>query len=137
MNKVAPLTPSLLGQLQPFGLSESNDVPYPTQEMATALVDNRDKPSKTVLVLPDAAKDTFYVATLMNREPKRPSEFTTDVYGQRGSARMIMDMYRDEVVKKYRDSVMTLMKKEFKYEESEEQKKRLDDNAKSGGRSED
>ena len=137
MNKVAPLTPGLLGQLQPFSLTESNDIPYPTNEMATALVDNRDKLSKTVLVLPDAPKDTFYVATLMSRELKRPSEFTTDVYSQRAPARMIADMYREEVVKKYRDSVMALLKKEFKYEETEEQKKRLDDNAKSGGRSDD
>ncbi|QJW97919.1 hypothetical protein [Frigoriglobus tundricola] len=137
MRNVAPLTPSLLGQLQPFSLSESNDIPYPTLEMATALVDNRDKPAKTVLVLPDAPKDTFYVATLMSREPKRPSDFTTDVYGQRGSARPIVEMYREETVKKYRESVLTLMKKEFKYEETEEQKKKLDDNTKSGGRGSD
>jgi len=137
IRNVAPLTAGMLGQLQPFSLSESNDIPYPTQEMVTALIENRDKTTKTVLVLPDAPKDTFYVALLKDRELKRPSEFTTDVYGQRGTARMIVDMYRDETVKKYRESVLTLMKKEFKYEETDEQKKKLDDNAKSGGRSDD
>jgi len=37
-------------------------------------------------------------------------------------------------MKKSRDSVLELLKKEFKYEETEEQKKKLDENAKSGSR---
>ena len=81
-----------------FGLSESEDIPYPTQEMVTALLDNRDKPVKTVLVLPDAPKDTFYVATLPGRKLKTPSEFTTDVYSPLGRYGEIMGDFRFEAV---------------------------------------
>ena len=38
---------------------------------------------------------------------------------------------------KARQSVLALLKKEFKYEETEDQKKKLDENAKSGGRNAD
>ncbi len=140
---VAPLAPrpasmmSPLPGLQQFGLSESEDIPYPTVEMVTALLDNRDKGAKTVLVLADAPKDTFYVAALMDRRLRERSEFTPDVFGQRGGARGIVNMFRDETVNKARQSVLELLKKEFKYEENEEQKKKLDENAKSGGRNTD
>jgi hypothetical protein len=140
---VAPLSsgpamaPGMPVRLQPFGLSESEDIPYPTLEMVTELLDNRDKPEKTVLVLQDAPKDTFYVATLMNRRLKQPSEFTQDVYSPRGGARVIRNLFHDEAVKKARESVVELLKKEFKFEETEEQKKKLDENAKSGGRNND
>ena len=140
---VAPLAPrpasmmSPTAGLQQFGLSESEDIPYPTVEMVTALLDNRDKGAKTVLVLADAPKDTFYVAALMDRRLRERSEFTPDVFGQRGGARGIVNMFRDETVNKARQSVLELLKKEFKYEENEEQKKKLDENAKSGGRNTD
>jgi hypothetical protein len=132
---VAPLAVESVG-LRPFVLTESNDVPYPTPDMTTALIDNRDKPIGTALVLPDAPKDTFYVAVLTNRNVKSPGDFRTDVYQSTGfappPAREILGRYRVEVVKRTRESVVELLKKEFRYEETEEQKKKLDDNAKSG-----
>jgi hypothetical protein len=137
VDNVAPLTiPSQvgLGQLKPFGLPESNDIPYPTPEMATALLENRDKPVKTVLVLPDAPKDTFYVAVLTKRTLKQPHEFQLDAYSSRGQAREILGLYQAETIKKARDSVLDLLKKEFRYEETDAQKAKLDENAKSGGR---
>src|SRR5262249_31108431 len=106
-------------------------------DMQTALLENRDKPAKTVLVLPDAPKDTFYVATLMRRDLKTLDEFRTNVYSPIGRAQSIRPMFIDESMKKSRDSVLDLLKKEFKYEETEEQKKKLDDQMKSGNRDRD
>ena len=140
---VAPLTlspPSPFGgpgQLRPFGLPDSEEIPYPTVEMVTALVENRDKGPKTVLVLPDAPKDTFYVAALRDRKMKQASEFTPDVISERGGARAIQRLFRDDTVTKARQSVLELLKKEFKYEETDDQKKKLDENTKTGGRNND
>jgi hypothetical protein len=138
---VAPLTMDILGRVQPFNLPESADVPYPTPAMVTALLENRDKPVKTVLVLPDAPKDTFYVATLMNRQLKHPDDFKRDVYSSRGGGfggptlgQAVNERFRVDAMMKSRQSVVDLLKKEFKYEETEDQKKKLDDNTKSGGR---
>jgi hypothetical protein len=141
---VAPLTTDILGRVQPFGLQESADIPYPTPEMVTALLENRDKPVKTVLVLPDAPKDTFYVATLMSRRLKEPFEFKQDVFSSRGGGfggptlgQVVNERFREERMMRSRQSVVELLKKEFKYEETEEQKKKLDENTKSGGRGND
>lgn len=130
---------SPFGQLRRFGLTESETIPYPTREMETALIDNRDKPFKTVLVLPDAPKDTFYVAVLTNpsNDPlaqKSASAFAKEVYPRTAPAHVVIDMYTQEAIRKARQSFVALLKKEFRYEETEEQKKKLDDNAKSGGR---
>jgi hypothetical protein len=119
--------------LERFDLKESEKLPYPTPEMQTALLENREKPAKTAIVLPDAPKDTFYVATLLDRRLKDADDFRREVYSRRGNARLILNQFYVESSKKARESVVDLLKKEFKYEETEEQKKKLDENAKSGG----
>jgi hypothetical protein len=133
INNVSPL---VLGgpQLARYHLPASENLPFATDEMEKALLENRDKPLKTVLVLPDAAKDTYYVATLVRRELKRPSDFKEDVLSLRGTARGILSLQQDDAATKARQSVIDLLKKEFRYEETEEQKKKLDENAKSGNR---
>lgn len=134
INGVAPLTSGPTGQLARYELIPSENLPYPTIEMETALLENRDKPPKTVLVLPDAAKDTYYVATLLRRDLKTPTDFKFEVYSQFGRARQMLYLHQAEAMRKSRQSVVDLLKKEFRYEETEEQKKKLDENAKSGGR---
>lgn len=122
------------GRLQPFQLNESENIPYPTQEMEKALLENRDKPAKTVLVLPDAPKDTYYVATLVKRDLRSPKDFKDSVYTPGAPARNVLGDYAAEAARKSRQSVVELLKKEFDYAETDEQKKRLDENAKSGSR---
>ncbi len=123
------------GRLRLFSLlPPTENIPYPTKEMETALLENRDKPAKTVVVLADAPKDTFYVATLTKRVLKTEKEFKDNVYSVRGPARNILGDFIHENARKSRQSVVELLKKEFKYEETDEQKKKLDENAKSGGR---
>ncbi len=122
------------GRVRSFTLTESANIPYPTQEMLNGLIDNRDKPAKTVIVLHDAPKDTYYVATLIRRDLKSPDDFKQAAFVPGAPARGVVGNYMFEASFKSRQSVVELLKKEFKYAETEEQKKRLDDNAKSGGR---
>lgn len=138
---VSPLVPSTNplamlqgGGLQPFELKPSENIPYPTPEMRKELLENRDKPAKTVLVLPDAPKDTFYVATLLRRDLKTTDEFRINVFSRTGNAREIQMLYHQEAMKKARDSVLALLKKEFDYQQTEEQEKKLDESVKSGNR---
>ncbi|AWM39660.1 hypothetical protein GobsT_19900 [Gemmata obscuriglobus] len=130
---------NLAGRLQPFGLNESENIPYPTREFVSALIDNRDKPFKNALVLPDAPKDTFYVAVLVrpSTDPlalQSADSFAKDVYPPTAPKHAVINEFRFEAARDARQSVVALLKKEFRYEETEEQKKKLDENAKSGGR---
>ena len=118
--------------LQPYELRPTENLPYPSADMRTALLDNRTKPPKTVLVLPDAPKDTFYVATLIDRQMKTMDEFHSQVYSFSGSAQSIRVRYYDESMKRSRESALDLLKKEFRYEVTEEQKKKLEEGNKSG-----
>lgn len=122
------------GGLSRYRLPESENLPFVTDEFEKALLDTRDKPAKTVLVLPDPAKDVYYVATLVKRDLKLPDEFRFDVFGQFGRARDVLGLHHNDASLKARQSIVELLKQEFRYEETEEQKKKLDDNAKSGGR---
>lgn len=138
LRDVAPLTPSddrqamLMGQgggLQRFHLTPSANIPYPTREMEKELLDNRTKGVRTVLVLPDQPKDTYYVAAWADRQVKGEEEFARSVYGELappGVRDAVRSQFRQDSFKKAHDSVLGLLKKEFKYEESEEQKKKLD-----------
>jgi hypothetical protein len=130
---VSPLVTGMQG-LSRYFLPASENLPYPTDEMEKALLDNRDKPLKTVLVLPDAAKDVYYVATLVRRDLKRPDDFRIEVTSTFATARAVLTLQQEDAAVKARKSVLDLLKKEFRYEESEEQKKKLDEQAKSGNR---
>ncbi len=121
-------------QLAPFMLSPSENMPYPTLDMEKQLLETRDKPAKTVLVLPDAAKDVYYVATLVRRDLKGPDDFKREVYGPGAPARPVLSQYQREAAWKSRQSVVELLKKEFRYEETEEQKKKLDESVKASDR---
>jgi hypothetical protein len=121
-------------QLQPFELKPSENIPYPTPEMRKELLEDRDKPTKTVLVMPDAPKDTFYVATLMRRVLKTPDDFRREVFSRTGRAQEVRDLFQTEAAINARKSVVELLKKEFNYQETDEQKKKLDENEKSGNR---
>jgi hypothetical protein len=144
LSGVAPLTQAMpnpsnpfaaMGGLQRFMLTPTNDIPYPTADMTKALLDHRTDPPKTSFVVVDEPKDTYYVATVVYRSPKSPEDFRFDVYRDIGfgqtRAAVMSEFQRDSQRKAY-ESVLGLLKKEFKYEETDEQKKRLDENEKRG-----
>jgi hypothetical protein len=141
---VAPLAQSAnptspfaaFGGLHPFALTPTNDIPYPTAEMTKKLLDERTKSPKTTFVLADEPKDTYYVVTLLRRDPKTPGDFRFDVYrdiGMGPTRDAVLQKFMAESTRKTIESVMGLLKQEFRYEETEEQKKRLDEGEKRGG----
>lgn len=124
------------GSVRPFSLPPSVNVPYPTADMAKTLLDERTNPVKTTVVLTDTPKDTYYVAVVSDRAMKNEAAFKDSVYSesQTAAARGAVNRaHAMESVRKAKESIMTLLKKEFKYVESKEQKEKLDENAKKGG----
>lgn len=123
--------------VQQFRLAPTADLPFPTPEMEKALLDNRTKPVKTVLVQPDQPRDTYYVITLMGRRERSPEEFRFLVYGTGPFGRsqvgdQVRGRFFQDSLEKTRESVLGMLKKEFNYVETEEQKKKLDEREKRG-----
>jgi hypothetical protein len=135
---VAPLAPNVQfdptgmtppGSVRPFQLAPSANIPYPTLEMRKALLDERTKGVRTVLVLADQPKDTYYVAAVADRQVKTDDDFARSVYGEgllAGAREVVRGQYRYEAYRKAAESVMALLKQEFKYAETEDQKKKLE-----------
>jgi hypothetical protein len=142
---VAPLAPvvdiasgSPPGSVRPFTLPPSTNILYPTNEMAKTLLDERTNPVKTTVVLTDAPKDTYYVAVVSERREKDYGSFKDNVYteSQTAAARAAVNRaHAMESVRKAKDTIMALLKKEFKYVETDEQKQKLDENQRKGGES--
>jgi hypothetical protein len=127
-----PISP---GQVRGFLLLPSENIKYPTADLINSLIDERTKPPGTVLVSPDQPKDTYYVITLVNRDEKTDNDFLTEVTGATSSifgGPTIMAAFRRNSENEAVQSVLALLKIEFKYEESEEQKKKLDTDATRG-----
>jgi hypothetical protein len=137
---VAPLAPPAQGDfaglnprdrdsLRPFHLAPSTDIPYPTREMEKALLDERKKGVRTVLVLADQPKDAYYVAAVADRQEKTQDDFARSVYGELASPEA-RDMVRrgeiQESARKATESVLALLRQEFKYVVTDEQKKKLE-----------
>lgn len=128
--------PTPFAQLRPFQLPPSENVKYPSMEMLKELLDKRKDDPKTTFVVADEPKDIYYVVTLTERKPKSDLEFQTAVMTEDPIARMtgrggvrddVLGSFAEDARRKTIESVMGLLKKEFKYEETEEQKKKLDE----------
>jgi hypothetical protein len=134
-------SPTRNGMVHLFNLPPSENLKYPSNEFGRALLDERTKDPRTVLVLPDAPKDTYYVVTLVKRETKSLELYQLEVVLEASGTTSrptfggdtVLRYFRGDGFDKTRRSIMALLKKEFKYEETEEQKKRLDENDKRGG----
>ncbi len=135
LDNVAPIQVinDLTGMARPFTLAGMADLPFPTADMVKQLIDHRTDPLKTVLVLPDAAKDTYYVFVLTGRQDRGLEEFRQHLYANRGPVHdMVFASHANDSVARARESVMALLRKEFKYEETPAQKERLDERDKKG-----
>lgn len=124
-----------------FFIPPSKDIPYPTKEMRQTLLDERTKPPKTTFVLADGPKNVYYVVTLKTRQEKTErdfqmiySDFSIGGMNMFTEARQIvLGSYLMEQGQAARQSVMGLMKQEFKFEATEEQKKKLEENDQGSG----
>jgi hypothetical protein len=136
---VCPLTGGF--QLRPFRLTATADMPYPTPAMEKTLIDERTKAPKTTFVLPDGPQDIYYVVTVKAKQDKTEQNFSM-IYedfsagGQfnqfNQSRQMVLGTYFEETKRAAIESVMGLLKKEFRFEMSDEQKKKLEELDKSG-----
>ncbi|MBA4191685.1 MAG: hypothetical protein C0467_27210 [Planctomycetaceae bacterium] len=128
--------PTMPTPLQPFQIRASENLRYPTNEFGRTIMDDRTKPLKTVSVLTDAPKDTYYVVTLVKREEKTDSDYKLEVaageFSERFGGPQVLGMFRQQSQRNAYLSVLGLLKKEFKYEATEEQKKKLEENDKRG-----
>ena len=116
-----------------FRVTATAEIPYPTPEMSKVLLDERTKPVKTVLVQIDQPKDSYYVVALIGRRERIAEEFRSHVFGglQRNPiGSQIMDAYKGASFMKAHETILTLLKREFKYVETDEQKKKLEDREK-------
>ncbi|MBA4066579.1 MAG: hypothetical protein C0501_23315 [Isosphaera sp.] len=130
------LIPTPRGAVQPFALPASENLRYPTPDMEKALIADRTKERKHVAVLADAPKDTFYVTVLLKREEKTEFDYRSEVAGEGGrrlGGSVVLEAFRGQARDKAVRSVLGLLKQEFKYAETEEQKKKLDENDRRGG----
>ena len=142
LDKVAPIPVDTAAAGQPFRLTPTNDIPYPTKDMEKALLDERTKPVKTVLLQPDQPKDIFYVFVLAKRDEKSVEDFRRDVYaapqaspmggGGNPGGQAVMRAQRGEAGRRAMDSVLELIKKELNYVETDDQKKKIEDKDRRG-----
>lgn len=133
----ADISPPASAPLHPFQFPPSENIKYPSRDMGQKLLDERTKPVKTVLVLADEPKDVYFVVTLMKREMKTDREFQAVMNQDEELMRMIGRTNNNKMVisenfnvyaaRKTHESVMGLLKQEFNYQETEEQKKKLDE----------
>jgi hypothetical protein len=130
------LFPTLPGPVQAFNVPPSENLRYPTPEIRSTLLADRAKGPKHVAVLADAPKDTYLVTVLLKREVKSDTDFRLEVFGdagRRSGGQTVMQAFREKAQEKTLKSVIGLLKQEFKYAETDEQKKKLDENEKRGG----
>jgi hypothetical protein len=137
LDNVAPIQilNDINGMARPFTLVGSPDVAYPTPTMEKKLLDERTGPAKTVFVAPDSPKDTYYVFALTGRQERGVEEFRQHLYAQTGRGpirELVLAGHAREAVTRARDTVVALLRKEFRYEETDAQKAKLDERDKKG-----
>ncbi|MDW8243842.1 MAG: hypothetical protein RMJ88_11575 [Thermogemmata sp.] len=125
-----PLIPTLPQPLQPFRIVPSDNVKYPARDMAQTLLDKRTEPPKTVFLLHDEPRDHFYVVTVLQRDVKSRLEFENAVLRaptNDPNRNIILSTFQLRLREQTLQAVLSLLKQEFRYEETEEQKKKLDE----------
>ncbi len=125
IDDVAPITRSVLptssgqGAVREFTLQRDANTPFPTIEMVATLLNAKDSPPSTTVVMADAPRDTYYVATLVYRKEADPGTFASLVYGEqaRGSqlAPPVRRAHQEALRKQMRDDAALLLRSEFGY----------------------
>jgi hypothetical protein len=125
-----PLIPTVPQPLHPFRIVPSENVKYPAREMTQTLLDKRTEPPKTVFLLHDEPRDHFYVVTVLQRDVKTRLEFENAILRapfNDPNRNMVLNSFQLQIRERTVESVLALLKREFRYEETEEQKKKLDE----------
>ena len=139
IDRVAPLVSNFSfmpgqGGVSPFTVGRSSYMPFPGQDLQSALMDNRAKPLGTAAVAADVPGDRVYVAVLLYKEDKSADVFGLTVYGPTAAqmqgnelASAVRSRHQEEVRRENRDRAVSLLKAEFRYDkESDELNKKAD-----------
>lgn len=128
MSNIAPLVgaefPNMMGggmrELAPFRLAPSANILFPTEKMLKELLDNKDKPFGTSVVLNDRPEDNYYVAVVFDRETRTVQDFAEMAYGigiqSIMSRRTINDSHQFFHRKDAREAAVALLKAELGYD---------------------
>ena len=122
LGDVAPITRQVVAGQDSVGgysLPPSNDIEYPTYEMARQLLEAKEKPESTSVVLSDVPGDNYYVATLLYRIDPDAGQFATLVYGDVATASRLAGPVRAahqaELRRELRDTAVADLKAEYGY----------------------
>ncbi len=123
ISDVAPLTNQTLPMagremVMPFVLAPSAEIPFPTPQMTVDLLQTRQKPLSSSVVLVDQPEDRFYVATLLNKQERSPEEFGLTVYGSPlfgDMGQAISRRHQAELMRDARAQAIALLKEELRY----------------------
>ncbi|MFO0936463.1 MAG: hypothetical protein U0798_08140 [Gemmataceae bacterium] len=109
--------------VQPFQYLPNENCMYPTAEMTSELLKNRDKPVGSAIVLGDMPKDTYYVAVVANKVDRIPFEFAKGIYSTFTMSQnpneldgYIRSQFQMESAQKSRLNAINLIKAELKVE---------------------
>ncbi len=106
-------------QVGPFTVNPSADIPFPGPKMTQTLLDVKDKPVSTSVVLADASEDTYYVAVLESRFDRSTDDFGYLVYPSPPAgelAQAVFTRHQDELRKATRTAALELLQAEFRFE---------------------
>ncbi len=102
-----------------FNLTPTVNIPYPSGAMQEALIQAKDKPTSTSLVVSDLPEDRQYVAVLLDHRERGADGFKSEVYDPRMSSQVataISGLHQGELHQKARERALAMLKAEFKYE---------------------
>lgn len=110
-------------QVGPFTVNPSADIPFPGPKMSQTLLEVKDKPVSTSVVLADASDDTYYVAVLESRFDRSTDDFGYMVYPSPPAgelAQAVFTRHQDELRKATRTAAVELLQAEFRFEKKNE-----------------
>lgn len=112
-----------------FQLQESDDIPYPTNDIQKELFETRDKSVGTTFVVPDMPKTSYYVGVLLNKDVRGTLEFAETVYkpslmnipgGRNDLSETVRNGFTFDARSKARKNAVALLKAEFQVEKENE-----------------
>ena len=109
---------------KPYGLRDSDEIPYPTQKMQDDLIANSGKPLSTSFVMVDRPESTFYVAVILERTERGSLAFYNLVYNADNISKNVSGemagRFEGETRKQAREEALEMLKAEFGYEKESE-----------------
>ena len=116
VRQVGPGGQDSVGQ---FSLAATENIEYPESEMVRRLLDTKEKPPSSSVVMSDSPGDTFYVATLLYRVDPDAGQFATTVFSDSAAvsrlAGPVRNAHQTELRQQLRDEAVAVLKADYGY----------------------